>query len=827
MANPQYYSIFTTQGLALLREAIQTGAKLGITAMSFGDGNGVSPEPNPDYNKLVKEVYRTQINRLAPSPNNSNWLEADAVIPSAVGGFNIREVGLWAGNILVAYANYPPTYKPSSDQGTAQIKTIRIVLQIDNTANFELKIDASIVMATIQAVEDAKAAIREYADQNKTQKFITISELLQSDINASTAIVMSYNAPIYGTLNPFIGGGELYADSEDTTSVHNGVNIFVAQNGTRWKRKKEGAILASQAGCKEGDFDNTDIINKAIQVVSEYKLGELVLDGKYKIGKLEKGITTTPFGDEPIYWLLKAKSNVTIRGRTRNDCLVLASGLVASNANEAQTKGYCVFGDYNQADIENFTVKTFTIDNNGYNNLLPVRNSFGSQALCPNIWFQRGKNIQVLDIHFLNNPGHQTVVLDSGVQGTKVIGNLFTDNGAGLLGNNNIWDHSTVYVRAKDFEISGNDFVITDGRLPEINTALEIHGIDGNVYANKTYGYPCPLIRAAFFGQKSKNVKVHDNIFNDCSQGPEFDAAAGCELYVDIYSNTITLRGQKPFDNRQNVGFGHSEYSFAAVNTTTNNYTEVSLRDNTVVQKSKSADWTTYNHSDNATHRGGKYNKYESKGNTFVNFSSGIHIDYRNNYCSYYFDDKYIDCGHIFEAERSHINCLIWNQNIQEHYTAGQVKEVILKGELVNCLYKAINLYIGTPPQDAMYSPYSNRWIIPYLGDEPESANTAGYQYGVLSIDSAVPLNSMSPKTYGKIKVDDGSYFFKRYGNTKKWNMYRRLTEVYHPRFFGDENGDIIDHLDPATHGYMGLVCSVSSVTPEVAGTWKNFGALV
>ena len=174
MANPQYYSIFTTQGLALLREAIQTGAKLGITAMSFGDGNGVSPEPNPDYNKLVKEVYRTQINRLAPSPNNSNWLEADAVIPSAVGGFNIREVGLWAGNILVAYANYPPTYKPSSDQGTAQIKTIRIVLQIDNTANFELKIDASIVMATIQAVEDAKAAIREYDEQKKKKKIIKI-----------------------------------------------------------------------------------------------------------------------------------------------------------------------------------------------------------------------------------------------------------------------------------------------------------------------------------------------------------------------------------------------------------------------------------------------------------------------------------------------------------------------------------------------------------------------------------------------------------------------------------------------------------------------------
>ncbi|MDC5039299.1 phage tail protein, partial [Acinetobacter baumannii] len=154
MANPQYYSIFTTQGLALLREAIQNGTKLGITAMSFGDGNGIVPEPNAEFKKLVNEVYKTPLNRLAPSSNNKNWLEADAVIPSAVGGFNIREVGLWAGNVLVAYANYPSTYKPSADQGTAQIKTIRIVLQIDNTANFELKIDASVVMATQENLKE-------------------------------------------------------------------------------------------------------------------------------------------------------------------------------------------------------------------------------------------------------------------------------------------------------------------------------------------------------------------------------------------------------------------------------------------------------------------------------------------------------------------------------------------------------------------------------------------------------------------------------------------------------------------------------------------------
>lgn len=149
-----YHSLFTEKGLELLRESIQNGTKLGITHMSFGDGGGVLPVPDASFTQMVNEVYRVQLNRLAPSKENPNWLEADGVIPTAIGGFNIREVGLWAGTVMVAYANYPPTYKPSGDQGTAQIKTIRIVLQIDNTANFELKIDASIVMATIESVNE-------------------------------------------------------------------------------------------------------------------------------------------------------------------------------------------------------------------------------------------------------------------------------------------------------------------------------------------------------------------------------------------------------------------------------------------------------------------------------------------------------------------------------------------------------------------------------------------------------------------------------------------------------------------------------------------------
>lgn len=260
----QYHSLFTAQGLELLREAIQNGTKLGITHMSYGDGNGILPVPDASFTTMVNEVYRTQLNRLAPSKENPNWLEADGVIPSAVGGFNLREIGLWAENVMVAYANYPPTYKPSADQGTAQIKTIRIVLQIDNTANFELKIDASVVMATIQSVEEAKVEAISYADSTKIQYVDSVEDLLLVDplfINAVQTV--SYHKG----LNK---GGWLYKYDDQKKEINNGGTIL---NG--WVAQDLGYITPELFGAY-ADLNHDDIspIRNAIQATSK----EIFLD---------------------------------------------------------------------------------------------------------------------------------------------------------------------------------------------------------------------------------------------------------------------------------------------------------------------------------------------------------------------------------------------------------------------------------------------------------------------------------------------------------------------------------------------------------------------
>ena len=267
MAGEQYYSIFTEQGLALLREAIQNGTKLGITEMSFGDGKGSLPVPDASFTKLVNEVYRAQLNSLAPDPNNKNWLRAEAVIASAVGGFNIRELGLWAGNILVAYSNYPPTYKPNPSDGTARIMTFRMILQIDNTANFELKIDADIVMATIRTVEEAKNEAIQYADTTKVHTVTSLNELLALEkwdgrTVTVTSIIAGENK----------GAGEYYYDISKKDLNDGGVFI----NG--WVRKNVGRKVSPEWWKATGGLNNdaTPAFQSACDYLNTVGGGEIV-----------------------------------------------------------------------------------------------------------------------------------------------------------------------------------------------------------------------------------------------------------------------------------------------------------------------------------------------------------------------------------------------------------------------------------------------------------------------------------------------------------------------------------------------------------------------
>ncbi|MGX9699274.1 phage tail protein [Janthinobacterium lividum] len=160
-----YFAILTEVGEAKLANAIALGQTLKLKTMAVGDGNGNLPMPTRTQKALVHEVRRAGLNQLTVDPANASQIIVEQVLPEDVGGWWIREIGIFdeAGD-LCAVANCPPSYKPLMAEGSGRTQVVRIVLIVASTAAIELKIDPSVILATRKYVDDQDITVRAYSD---------------------------------------------------------------------------------------------------------------------------------------------------------------------------------------------------------------------------------------------------------------------------------------------------------------------------------------------------------------------------------------------------------------------------------------------------------------------------------------------------------------------------------------------------------------------------------------------------------------------------------------------------------------------------------------
>lgn len=148
MANT-YYTLLTTIGQASIANAIALNQTVSLTHMAVGDGNGAPTVPKESQTALVNEVYRAPINQLTTDLDNPNYLIAEMIIPTNVGGWSVREVGLFdEEGYLIAIANFPETYKPKLEEGSGRDLVIRIILQVQSTDAVTLKVDPTVILAS-------------------------------------------------------------------------------------------------------------------------------------------------------------------------------------------------------------------------------------------------------------------------------------------------------------------------------------------------------------------------------------------------------------------------------------------------------------------------------------------------------------------------------------------------------------------------------------------------------------------------------------------------------------------------------------------------------
>ncbi|HHU8366605.1 TPA: tail fiber protein [Escherichia coli] len=152
----KFKTVITDTGAKKLAQAAAPDGKpVRLTHMAVGDGGGTLPTPDSKQTRLVHEVWRHTVNRVFLDATHQNRIIAELVIPPETGGFWIREIGVFDEHgDLIAVGNTAESYKPTVAEGSGRAQTFRTILTVSSTATVALTVDNTMVMATMDYVDD-------------------------------------------------------------------------------------------------------------------------------------------------------------------------------------------------------------------------------------------------------------------------------------------------------------------------------------------------------------------------------------------------------------------------------------------------------------------------------------------------------------------------------------------------------------------------------------------------------------------------------------------------------------------------------------------------
>ncbi|EFN5051036.1 phage tail protein [Escherichia coli] len=227
----KFKTVITDTGAKKLAQAAAPDGKpVRLTHMAVGDGGGTLPTPDSKQPRLVHEVWRHTVNRVILDATHQNRIIAELVIPPETGGFWIREIGVFDEHgDLIAVGNTAESYKPTVAEGSGRAQTFRTILTVSSTATVALTVDNTMVMATVDYVDDKlkeHEQSRRHPDASLTAKgFVQLSIATNSDSETLAATPKAVKAA-YDLAN-----GKYTA--QDATTARKGiVQLSSATNST-------------------------------------------------------------------------------------------------------------------------------------------------------------------------------------------------------------------------------------------------------------------------------------------------------------------------------------------------------------------------------------------------------------------------------------------------------------------------------------------------------------------------------------------------------------------------------------------------------------------
>ena len=267
----KFYSLVTKVGQAKISNAISFGNKINFTKMKLGDGNGSYYEATEDQTDLENEVYEVNISSVSVDDENPNWIHIEAIIPSNVGGFTVREYGVYDDvDDLIGICKCAETYKPIISDGSTKELLIDMVLCVVNADVIELKIDPTIIYAKKEDIielrneivngnvnikfERAKGTANNLSLTMPTTLYDGYSKTFIATKNSTTNVKINTSYPLYKqntTNSPKLTTGKAYTIWFNAV----GNNFFL-------KASAEGDAIAEDvlAGKYFSNYDETGLV---------------------------------------------------------------------------------------------------------------------------------------------------------------------------------------------------------------------------------------------------------------------------------------------------------------------------------------------------------------------------------------------------------------------------------------------------------------------------------------------------------------------------------------------------------------------------------------
>ncbi|KAA6404504.1 phage tail protein [Candidatus Tokpelaia sp.] len=234
----QYFSILTDIGRFKIAKAAADKGEVKITHFAIGDGGGQETSPTPGQKALVHEVWRTQVESVNIDEKNPAAVIVSALIPRDVGGWWIREFGIFdeVGDML-AVVKPAPNYKATIAEGQNEDIIYQFQLIIGENANIVVVIDPSSQYLTREAADKVYPS-REEVKTGYVSKddFAAVGKgwVKHSELNAAINGVKVMNQPWLAVL-----ALDLQAPP---ASPHLGDVYLVAAGGTGAWAGKDGQI---------------------------------------------------------------------------------------------------------------------------------------------------------------------------------------------------------------------------------------------------------------------------------------------------------------------------------------------------------------------------------------------------------------------------------------------------------------------------------------------------------------------------------------------------------------------------------------------------------